>query len=188
MTCIVGLEAADGAAWLAADRFLGTEGLRDRMDVPKIARVGPLAVGFCGGMREGQVLEWLLDPRPRRAGEPMLHYLAAVVVRPMRLAHKRLELTVGADFAGLIAGYGRVYTLDHDGGLSRSAHGYDACGAAARFALGGFAATAGLALEPRDRLERVLGGVAQHSNYCCDPFDFLRVPPKAPRATKGHRT
>jgi len=59
MTCLLGLEADDGSAWLAGDRYFGDEDWRDRMDAPKVVRRGPVLVGFCGGMHEGQVLERL---------------------------------------------------------------------------------------------------------------------------------
>jgi hypothetical protein len=174
MTCILGLEHADGSAWLAGDRYFGDENIRDVMDAPKIVRRGAVAYGFCGGMREGQFLEHLEPPRAKKRGESIEAFIREAVVAPMLTAQNRAGLKLTEDFNGLVAVAGKVYAIESDGGFYRSAYGYIGIGAAASYAVGSLASTGSMA--PEERLTAALRAAERHSPCCMAPFDLLRLP------------
>lgn len=174
MTCIVGVECEDGSAWLGGDRYFGDKRWNDTLANPKIVRRGDVLLGFCGGMREGQILERAEKPRKRLRGENVESYVIEAVAGPMLLLHKRAGVEVTEGFEGLVACSGQLFALDGEGGVWRSRNGYQAIGSAGSFALGSLASTAGEA--PQVRLEKALAAAAKHSPNCLPPFDLLRLP------------
>lgn len=181
MTCVVALEALDGAGrpcvWLGSDSFMGDDEHRDTVDGPKWFAFGPAVLGYAGAFAPARIAQHAVKAPQRARGEPDESYV-------LRLA---LAVQKGCNDFGvkpddgwfLVAMAGRVWSIEAGGAPVRSAHGYTAIGAGAQLALAALAATGAcplLAADPEARVRVVLDAVARHHNQVLGPMHVRRVP------------
>ena len=172
MTILVGIETSSGAI-VGTDAFSGGEGWRDIQDRPKYTQVGNFLVATAGHVRACQIAEATRLKRKRGPKEDDLQYLLKAFVTPVMEAQDDADVPVD-DFCALIVFEGRVYALDEEGGLMRSAWGYSALGAGYDLALGSLASTE--ELSPRERVERALKAAKRHCNQCAGKSYITEVP------------
>lgn len=174
MTCVVAVEHG-GRVWMGSDSFMGSEQSRDTLDQPKMFRVGTgLLVGFAGAFRAAQLAQYGLTVRQRRSGELEMAYLVTAVAKSLQKAHRDACLPGASRADFLIALAGKVYTLQEDYSVLRSAHGYAAIGAGCDVALGALAVLSP-ELSPRKRVEAALAAAAKHHPQVAPPFPIMTL-------------
>lgn len=177
MTCLVAVEAG-GSAWLGCDSFLGSPEARDQIDRPKWVRMGPrFVVAFAGSLRGIQVLAGT-KLRKQRRGEEGQTYLVDVANR-IHVAFRKHGANAGGegpsehDSTFVVCLGGKVYTIQEDYSVCRSAFGFATAGAGEDYA-----AAAMLALDampPAARIKRALEVASQLSPQVCGPFFVERA-------------
>jgi len=176
MTVIAALEHKTGCI-IGCDRFLGSENYFDVEDAPKWFRRGPLLIALAGKLRGTQVAERLKKPRAQGRDESPTLYLHDVVGEELRKLHEAYNVKVKSDDVdGLIIYRGKLWTLYDDYGVGRSKYGYAAIGAGYLLGAAALAATEGLGLAPKERIERALKVAARHSGYVSEEHYILDVP------------
>lgn len=171
MTLVIALEVPRGVL-VACDSFLGTVTSRDVIDAPKWFKASSsLLVGYAGSVRAAQVAERAVRYRRQRKSEDDRGYLQAVVEAIREAHHALIDDDSDPEAEYLLAYRGRAYTLQEGYGLTRSAYGFAAIGAASAEALSALHATADLA--PRTRAERVMQSVGRVSQFVCEPYHYV---------------
>lgn len=173
MTCIVAVEAA-GSAWLGCDSFLGTSGAKDQIDRPKWVKMGPrFAVAFAGSLRGIQVLQGT-RLRKQRRGEDGQAYLVDVANR-IHAAFRKHGANIDKDGSSehdstfIVALGGKVYTIQDDYSVMRSALGWATAGAGEDYASAALV-TLGDTLPPAKRISRALEVASKLSPGVAGPF------------------
>lgn len=173
MTCIVAVEAA-GSAWLGCDSWLGTDSASNRIDRPKWVRMGPrFAVAFAGSLRGIQVLQGT-KLRKQRRGEDGQAYLVECANRihaafKKHGANSEKDGPSGHDATFIVALGGRVYAIQEDYSVMRSALGWATAGAGESYAAAALV-TLGDSMPPAKRITRALEVSAMLSPGVCGPF------------------
>lgn len=179
MTCIVGLETEEGVL-LGADSWSdnGWSGMR-RAD-PKLFAVGPYLLGFTTSYRMGQLLRYgLALAAPLRADrasdDDLMHFMATDFINEVRRllkdggwSEREKEQEKGGTF--LVAVGGRLFGIEDDYQVMRSAHGYQAVGSGYQLALGSFASTEDLDWPPPRRIGMALSAAERHTGGVKSPF------------------
>jgi ATP-dependent protease HslVU (ClpYQ) peptidase subunit len=180
MTCVVGL-AENGRVWMGADSATTWDDTKLVIaSNPKVFRVGPLVIGYCGSGRVGRLLQYSLTPPPVR-NMPADKYVAITLVEAIRkclfeggVTHKENnEEEIPSDF--LVGFKGRLWRVDGDFNVDESRHPFDSVGCGSHIALGAMHATQ--SLQPRQRLMAALRA-AQEFNYAVRA-PFVVLEPKA---------
>ncbi len=192
MTAIAAVECA-GGVWIGSDSFCGNDSFRDLYDRPKwtVHAGGTIVVATSGNVRPGQIAEAVKVGGPPRPGEGDIAYVVRTIVEPIRRAHIKAGV-IANDGRGdeghtphmnaVIVVRGRVWMMDEEYGVWRSARGMGAAGAGAEFAQVSLASTTNL--DPRQRVEAALTAAADHNNLVCGPFHVLFVPATRKRKAK----
>lgn len=175
MTCVLGVETPNGV-WLGSDSYLGSdEDWRDGLDGPKWFDWGGARFAYSGALRPAQLIARASAPRRPRGDEDDGAYLARLIETARRVHKAHDVVRRDMDLSWLLAYRGRLYMVMDDYALVRSAHGYAACGAGEKYALGALAATAKAGLDPATRVRRALAAAARHSNSVAEPFYVEQV-------------
>lgn len=179
MTCIVGLETADGVL-LGADSWSDNGWSGERRADEKLFAAGPYVIGFTTSYRMGQLLRYRLAlPAPVRVHEfsdaDLLAFVATEFVDAIRAIFKdggwgerEKEREKGGAF--LVALGGRLFGIEEDHQVMRSAHGYQAVGSGYQLALGSFATSEPLGWEPAQRVGAALAAADRHCGGVNGPF------------------
>lgn len=177
MTCIVGIEAPDGAL-LAADSISSNGADMCVRADRKLIRLGPYALGFTSSWRFGDILRYqLVLPPPPRRGNVHRHLVREVVPALRKALTENGFATKDPENPGgafLMAVQGRVFTIHADLQVGRSAHGYDALGSGSAVAMGALAALPDA--EPRARARASLVAAERHTPFVRRPWRFLWTP------------
>ena len=177
MTCIVGL--VDGTdVWMGGDSA-GVAGLDISLRAdPKVFRNGDLLIGFTSSFRMGQLLRFRLVPPPRRAGQDLFHYMVCDFVEAVRIclrdggfAHRSNDVETGGFF--LVAGEGRLFSVQDDYQVSEFNRGYHAIGCGASYALGSLFGSRDMPAE--HRIRRALETAEHFSGGVRAPFLIRRI-------------
>lgn len=179
MTCIVGVETAEGVL-LGADSWSDNGWSGGRRADEKLFAVGPYVIGFTTSYRMGQLLRYRLAlPAPLRVQEisdaDLLAFMATDFVDAIRVIFKdggwgerEKEQEKGGEF--LVALGGRLFSILSDHQVMRSAHGYQAVGSGYQLALGSFATSEPLGWEPVERVGAALAAADRHCGGVNGPF------------------
>jgi ATP-dependent protease HslVU (ClpYQ) peptidase subunit len=179
MTCIVGIETAEGV--LIGGDSSGLSGwTRTHRADPKVYENGDYLIGFTTSFRMGQIIRYTDLPKPLdRDGEDLDRFIATEFIDGIRQALKDAgwaKKESDREDAGtfLLGVRGRLYQVCDDYQVACSLDGYEACGSGREMALGALHATRGLKAEPRIR--RALDAAAHHSGSVHGPFTILWKP------------
>lgn len=148
MTCIVGLEH-EGRVYIGGDSqgsagWSKTVRADSKVFLRDVPHIGPAAFGFTSSFRMGQIIRYAFDPpAPKGDTEPadIDAYLVAEFIPALRKAfeehgYQRVkdgEATAGTFLLGIA---GRLYQVESDYQVGRSALPYDAVGCGSDIALG----------------------------------------------------
>lgn len=167
MTVVVAVEC-DAGVWLGCDSFAGTAESKTIVDTPKWFCLADVVFAYSGSFRAAQVVESSLKARKRRKNETPQRYIA-LIANAIRAAHggeiPEADGTLG--FSMLIVCDGKIYMLQSDYSVIRSAHRYAAIGAGDDFALGSLASTSAIPAE--ERVNLALDAAIKHSPSVCGP-------------------
>ena len=182
MTCIVGIEHADGV--LIGGDSAGVSGysVTVRGD-EKVFTVGPCVMGFTSSFRMGQLLRYQLHV-PILGSEDLEdldRFVATRFVDSVRETLRdggfsKVENNQEEGGTFLMGICGRLYGIEEDFQFGRSVDGYLAVGAGDSYALGSLYTTAQYDIAPRDRAELALNAAAYMSGAVMPPFTFIDVP------------
>lgn len=182
MTCIVGIEHKDGVL-LAADSMSSDYTSADVASVAKLFRVGEYAFGFTSSWRMGDLLRYHLA-LPNAPAKDLHRHLVTVAIPAIRTCLKEggfATVNNGVETGGsfLLAVCGKLFTIDTDFQVARSAHGYAAVGSGSKVALGALSATVGG--DPKARATAALVAAEKHTCHVRRPWRFLStVAPHVP--------
>jgi ATP-dependent protease HslVU (ClpYQ) peptidase subunit len=163
MTVVAALEEGR-TVHLAGDSFAGSDVERDVVDRPKWFFTHGMTVAYAGSYAVAQMVEHSVAWRALRRGEKELSYLVEMAGL-CRRACEKVGLKEGPSL--LVALRGRVYVVQEDWSVIRSAHGYAAIGSGAPYALGSLASTEG---DPSNRLTSALEAAERHCTLVGRPF------------------
>lgn len=174
MTCIVGLEHPDGVT-IGGDSAAAVDDSVDVVEAPKVFKVGEYLIGYCESFRMGQLLAYRLRVPEQKCADDLEHLATVFVDRVREVLHKggvaKTTESEEGNVGALLVGYrGRLYSVETDYAVLRSARGYQAIGCGADFAIGSIGSTAGPA-EKRVRLALTMA--ATHSGPVLPPFTIL---------------
>ena len=157
MTCIVGMVDGNvvliGSDSAATDEFGNQEVQRDAklftLQVPVAGRPegpkGPKAsmlIGFSGSFLVAQAIRWMLNVPRYRPTEPIMKYMVAHFVPAARaavtkaLGEPKDTESMFREATFLIGFQGRLFTVESNGQIMESLHGYASVGAGSSTALG----------------------------------------------------
>lgn len=182
MTAIVGLEY-DGGVVIGGDAAITWPyHLRVESVEPKVWQVGEWVLGTCGSCRIGDLLRHALTPPHPPIDDAdidkFLRTQFADAVRDVLVdsgtvySKNALEEMSESDF--LFGLRGKLYSMQADFSIIRSAGGYFATGCGMDLAMGAMHATAGL--KPTTRIKRALEAAAAHNAAVMAPFTIIDVP------------
>ncbi len=186
MTCIVAI-AHEGAVLMGGDAAAvdDTNYAIGTCAEPKVWVAGPVAFGACGSFRVAQLLRWRMNvPMPDPADDA-LSYVVGPLVDAMRtvLAEGGALTTWDTDSteeltaSGLLLGIaGRVFEVYSDFGVGELVEPYGSVGCGSMLALGALAATEGLRVRPRRRIELALDAAERHSAGVRGPHTIVELP------------
>ncbi len=172
MTCIVALERA-GQVYLAGDSFAGGEGEANLTDLPKVQRIGSVAVGFCGSFAAERIAREVLGAYAKRK---LSRVQIETVAQQIRDEAKRLDLIRDGEWDAwfLIGCDGEALIVQSDFSVVRSAKGYAAIGSGADYALGALFVSA-KEKAPKEILLGALRAAAFHSTTVRGPFHVVAL-------------
>jgi ATP-dependent protease HslVU (ClpYQ) peptidase subunit len=174
VTCIVGVEH-EGKVVMGADSAgIAGYAITIRADT-KIFRNGEFVMGFCGSFRMGQLLRYSLVP-PVPHDWDIDRFMATDFVTAVRECLRDggfARTESGAESGGtfLCAIRGRLYRIDWDYQIGRSADSYEAIGCGEEYALGSLFGSRDLS--PADRVTLALEAAAHHSSGVIGPFHII---------------
>lgn len=178
MTCIVGIQTPAGVL-LGGDSAGMSGWVRQHRADPKVFEHGAYVIGFPTSFRMGQLIRYADLPKPLdRDGEDLDRFMATEFVDAVRQAlkdggwaKKEHEREDGGTF--LVGVNGHLYRIDDDYQTGRTLDGYDAAGCGWEVAYGALHATAGMELEPIERVGRALQAAAHHNGGVHPPFNVV---------------
>lgn len=176
MTCIVGVEQ-DGRVWIGGDSASSDGQLLVHRADPKVFHTGPYLIGYTTSWRMGQILQHsLIPPDPPTDPAKLDHHMATGFINTVRTALKdggwasrKDEQEQGGNF--LVGVAGRLYEIESDYHIGRSASGYLACGSGWSLAMGSLHTTQAItAMSPAERVRVALEAAACHCTTVAPPF------------------
>ena len=171
MTCIVAVRDRDGSLWMGGDSMVSGVNA-DLLANPKVIRKGDWLLGLAGDCSEAQVIFHLFTPPPVPRGMGIDTYLMTTFLPALREAqskHKAGKGTIGL----LIAGHGKIWTMDSTYAITRSRSSFIATGSGGSVALGAMEATP--ELPTRERILRALKAAERWTDTVRRPFTIKRL-------------
>lgn len=176
MTCIVGLVNKNDV-YMGCDSASGSADWEVRASaVPKIFKSGPFLVGYTGSWRMGQILQHHLsieEEKLPKIGDSIQRFMVRVFIEEVRkllkehgYAQEENNQETGGEF--LVAFEGYLFHIEADYQVNENLDNYDACGAAAKYALGALWATKDD--EPEARIRNALEAAAHFSGVVRPPY------------------
>lgn len=176
MTVVVAIETGTGVVIGADSAGVAGLDLIVRAD-EKVFHRGPMIMGFTASFRMGQLLRYQLEIPKHPKNMDDHEYMSTVFIDSVRSCLSKggyAKKTNEQEEAGtFLAGYkGRVYTIESDYQVGKSAAGYDAVGCGAQIALGAMHATDN-SLDPEVRIRKALDAAEAFSAGVRGPFMVL---------------
>jgi len=168
MTCIVAIETATGAIIGTDSAAVDHTGEVDLVDEPKWV-ITPNYIAVWAGAMNFTNFYTKHKVRHKRAAETPKQYAQylANTWRGITPGMKDLESEV------LLVIAGKVFYLQGDWSVYRSAHGYSAAGSGSQVALGSLFST--LSMPTKDRVIQALAASAMHCNSVAKPLHVLEI-------------
>ncbi len=180
MSCVVGW-IENGSVVIGGDAAAVWSLHVTQRVAPKVFANGPMALGFAGSFRVGDLLEYALKVPDRKRRETVDAYMRTTFIDAVRkcladggCAEKENGVEKGGEF---LVGYeGRLFGVDSDYQVGENRDGFEAIGCAAELARGALAAMHRLKvrLPVKTRLQRALEIAARYSGGVSPPFAFVR--------------
>lgn len=176
MTCIVGLEF-NGKVYIGGDSA-GVAGydITVRSD-EKVFENGDFLMGFTDSFRMGQILRYSFEPPDHDPRMGDMKYIVTTfmdeirnVYRDKGFLQKENEAEAGGTF--LLAYNGKLYCIDSDFQVGKSADSYMAIGCGDAYALGSMYSTKNLK-DPEKRIALALDAAAHHNSGVRGPYTIL---------------
>lgn len=184
MTCIVGyIDPLDRSVFLGADSAGVESGeIRSRAD-EKLFEIlcgsEPMAIGFAGSFRVGQVVRYNFEAPAYEGGcvDEYMHVQFIPALRECYGAHGVLEVEKNVETGGtiMVAFRGRLFVIYRDFQIAELLDDYEAIGCGSRYALGALHAIRDREMDPIARLEHALGAAAYFSTGVAGPFIYKRL-------------
>lgn len=175
MTCIVGIEHADGVV-IGGDSMGTSEWRKTIREDPKVFTVGPYLIGSTGSPRSGQLLRYGLEVKPPNADDDIDRFVATTFMEAVRKVfidggfETKTDNGQAEGGSFLLGVAGRLYNVQTDYQYSRSVTGYLAIGCGDDFALGSLYETGRQGRPPRVRVEYALQASAAYCAAVAPPF------------------
>lgn len=177
MSCIVGIKEKD-KIYLGADSCV-TEGtkivvLKD----PKIFKRGEFLIGFCGGLRSGQLLKHTKINKNVKNISELVEFIKDLFEKEgyLRKSSNSEEPAVSVDTEFIVAHKGRMYVIGSDLSVVEDGkNDYAAIGSGATFALGSLYATKNSKISIRKKLIKALQCSAYFDPGVSSPFRVYSV-------------
>jgi ATP-dependent protease HslVU (ClpYQ) peptidase subunit len=177
MTCIVGIETAEGV-YIGADSMASNGWSQAQTLLPKVFQTGPFLIGYTSSFRMGQILQYKLKVRDQTCDETVDEYLVCSVIEAVRDILKTFgyaKVSDNEETGGqFLLGYRKqLRYVGSDFQINHSASGINAVGCGADYALGAMVATP--QLKPRNRLKNALEIASTLSSGVCPPFHIEKL-------------
>lgn len=175
MTCIVGIQDRRRVVIAGDSAGVSGYGIDVRADEKVFERDG-YAFGFAGSFRMGQILRYDSElPEPPRALGDLDAFMVRDFVGAVRAAFERagwLRKTHEVESGGifLVGVRGRLFCVESDFQVAKSANGYTAIGCGDDLALGVLHTTRRGAWTPEERAQLALEAAAHHNGGVRAPF------------------
>lgn len=185
MTCIVGMETADGVM-IAGDSASATNSQIVPTKLDKVFEISSLKekmiIGYTSSFRMGQLLEYSFRP-PKRKEFPYvgdLEYLATSFIDEVRKVLKEggySEVDNNREKGGFfLVGYkGNLYEINSDFQVNSSAIGYNAVGSGKYYALGSLYNSVKNSVDPEEALFLALEAAERFNPFVIRPFKIMRL-------------
>jgi hypothetical protein len=181
MTAIAAIEK-DGIVYMAGDSAASCAYFLENIVSPKIFVRGEYIVGYTTSFRMGQLIEHTLKfPKPKKNKKISdMHFLVKKFIPALKAClrdHGFETSDSGEDRAGtfLLGFRGKLYRIQPDYSVIRSASLYNACGCGADLVLGSLFSTKDTNMAPRQRLTMALKAAEKFSTEVASPFHFLTL-------------
>jgi len=177
MTCIVGLEQNE-YVYIGADSMSSNGWDREITMLSKVFKVQGFIIGYTSSFRMGQILQYHLDIREQSQTESDGEYMVVAFIGAVRAALKSEGYTKVSDNeetgGRFLVGYkGKLWRVDSDFQINRSAAGFSAVGCGKDSALGAMHALPDM--PPKKRIRRCLEISAECTSGVCAPFHVERL-------------
>ena len=175
MTCIVGIKQG-GMIWIGGDSLGSADDTAVVRANPKVARLGPMIVGWCGSARVSQVLFYGMGIPPFDKDFGAMNYLIQVFVPALRdaLSEHGVNIKDGEMDSALLVGLShRLFEIDADFSVNEFDGDYLAMGSGEQVANGALFATRWLNMSPKARIELALYAAEHHTRSVRGPFTTI---------------
>ncbi len=172
MTTIIGIRH-EGGVLMAADRQVSGWYEQNTLRHAKMFERNNMLIGVCGTLRVAQLIQYHMTLRAMYENETPMSFLTGAFSDALSEVTEKYKVADGANYGGLLALKGELYTFDYTKTVCQAVHGYEADGSGASIARGALAATEVI----RDldvRAQRVMEIAARHDLYTSAPFDIMR--------------
>lgn len=175
MTVIVGL-VEDGKVYIGGDRGMSDKTFIGSMLTPKVAKVGPIIIGYAGSQGTGQLAHYL--QYPKITTDNIIKYVRTDFVKVLQKACEEYNVDItdsekaAADF--LVGVEGHLFEINTEE-WSVAEYDHIAIGSGYCYALGSLHATSEFDLTPRARVKMALDASVKYSPECRGPLDILVV-------------
>lgn len=188
MTCIVALIDA-GKVYLGSDAAASDEktGLIFQRTDPKVFKVGQFGIGFTDSFRMGQILQYNWTPpvyKPTAGNKNLDKFMRTRFVESVKEAFKEQGFgnfnntaedgDSGGIFLIVVAGTGRIFTMDEDFHIGEADVQYMAEGSGGMVALGSLHSTSTIKT-PRKRVRMALEAAAKFIMSVRGPFTIIEL-------------
>ena len=175
MSVVVGVEG-DDCAYLAADSLVCAGNACELITEPKIWECEGFGIGVVGDWAHLQAIRYHLEVEA--PGEDPEHWIVHLLIPALRKAAADAKVWVGVDkksraLTVIVAVAGRIFTINDDWALSRSAFGYAAIGSGSSYALGSLACRG--ARDGQRRAALAVRAAARHCTEVREPVHTLCI-------------
>lgn len=185
MTCIAAVVGDDGTIHMGGDSAGVSDDSNYSLGIgtePKVWKANKMLFGACGSFRVSQVIRWQVHIPAYDPDTEILAYLTGPLMDSLRdeldvrgTLQAWLDDATEAIDGGLLIGMeGRVFEVYQDFGIGELVHGYGAIGCGGAIALGNLAATEGMDLKPKKRVQMALEAAERHSAGVRGPFHIIK--------------
>jgi hypothetical protein len=178
MTCIVGVEHADGVV-IGGDSMCISGWRKTTREDPKVFTVGPYLIGSTGSPRSGQLLRYRLEVGAPDDPHDIDRFVATTFMEAVRKVfidggfETKTDNGQAEGGSFLLGIAGQLYNIQTDYQYARSVTGYLAIGCGDDFALGSLYETGRQGWPPKIRVESALKASAAHCAAVAPPFVII---------------
>lgn len=180
MTAIVGYSNGK-KIWLAGDSFIGDESNKNLCAEPKVYKIGKLAIGICGYVRQELILESVLKSvNPDDFSDEWLRFVFPDMLHDVMKSKGAIVEDSGQSTFGnsnyIFGLHGKLYYLENDFGIWESKKNVAAIGIGRQYCLGSLTTLSSTLIKyPEKALIKSLKVASEWSPYVTGPFNIISV-------------